>query len=481
MRNKIIAVNAVIVLIIGLLSFVILRAAVTAAASNTGQLTERAKHDAQGAAARFQLDGLRVERWLATKAAETATLDAIGKASPNARGEAATALCDQIGSAAKGSPSFEGIVPSLVVLVDDKGKIVGRNGSALARGDDLGALYPPLKEALAKNHTGSDVWVNRERNDQYLASFAPVVEGGVVKGAIVIGTTLNDELSRVSDATTGRPLFLFVPGAKEPSMAAHSTNAAESLSKTVEETAKGAITGAITTGHSVVVPAGEILVAAAPLEGFADGKRGAIVAAAPSSLIDDAASIPYPIIGVTGLGILLVVVGGWLLGNYISRPVNMLEEGLLAILNGQTDKRFELDHAELGGLAFRIDQLLNQLMGIEEDTTDDEGRVSKAPTAANFTDAMAVDEKRAAGQPLDTVSVQVLAAEPSDAYYKRIYGEYIAAKRALGEGTDHITEQAFATRIQGMEAEATARHGKPVRYQVQASGREVVLLAIPLA
>ena len=38
----------------------------------------------------------------------------------------------------------------------------------------------------------------------------------------------------------------------------------------------------------------------------------------------------------------------------------MLEEGLLAILNGQSDKRFELDHAELGGLAFRIDQLLNQ-------------------------------------------------------------------------------------------------------------------------
>ena len=119
MRNKIIAVNAVIVLIVGLLSFVILRAAVTAAASNTGQLTERAKHDAQGAAARFQLDGLRVERWLATKAAEPATLDAIGKASPSARGEAATALCDSIASSAKGSPSFEGTVPSLVVLVDD--------------------------------------------------------------------------------------------------------------------------------------------------------------------------------------------------------------------------------------------------------------------------------------------------------------------------------------------------------------------------
>ena len=99
------------------------------------------------------------------------------------------------------------------------------------------------------------------------------------------------------------------------------------------------------------------------------------------------------------LGLILVVAGGWFLGNYISRPIAALEEGLLMILNGQTDKRFELDHAELGGLAFRIDQLLNQLMGVEEDNTDDEGRVSKAPTAANFGDALSVDKSGGAAQP----------------------------------------------------------------------------------
>src|SRR5262249_23031426 len=146
-----------------------------------------------------------------------------------------------------------------------------------------------------------------------------------------------------------------------------------------------------------------------------------------TSLIPDAAAIPVPILGVTVLGLVLVIVGGWLLGNYISRPINMLEEGLLAILNGQTDKRFELDHAELGGLAFRIDQLLNQLMGIEEDTTDEEGRVSKAPTAQNFSDAMGVEAS--------DVSTQQLASEPASAYYARIYREYIAAKQANGEDT----------------------------------------------
>ena len=172
-----------------------------------------------------------------------------------------------------------------------------------------------------------------------------------------------------------------------------------------------------------------------------------------------------PIFGAMAVGIILVIVGGWLLGNYITRPINMLEEGLLAILNGQADKRFELDHAELGGLAFRIDQLLNQLMGVEEDTTDAEGRVSMAPNAANFNDALSVDDKRmtqAAGEmTMDPEAVRRLAAEPAPAqYYARIYREYIAAKRAIGEPTDHITEQAFAARIQGMEQEAAQKYGQ---------------------
>jgi hypothetical protein len=471
MRNKIVVVNAVIVLIVGLLSYVIVNAALTSTAGNHAQLTERAKHDAQGAAARLQLDGLRAERWLSQKTSET--LEALYKASPNARGEAATKLADDVLNAAKSAPAFEGAVPSLVVLVDWGGRVIGRNGSSMSRGDDLGALYPGLKDAIAKVHTGSDIWLNQARNDQYLASYAPVVDGGVVKGAIVIGITLNDELSRVSDATTGRGLLLAVPAAGDVSIAAKSSKGTEQLGEQALKDAKDQIKGAIASGHSASVSAGNIFIASAPLENLGDGKRGAIVAAAPTSLVENAGSIPLGIFLAMALGIALVIVGGVLLGNYISRPINTLEEGLLAILNGQHDKRFELDHAELGGLAFRIDQLLNQLMGVEEDTTDEEGRISRAPDPRAVADAMNVG----GGGGEDAAQ---LAAEPAAQYYARLFQEYIAAKRALGEETSHITQDQFVGRIQGMEREASAKHGKPVRYRVQSQNREVQLLAIPL-
>ena len=121
-------------------------------------------------------------------------------------------------------------------------------------------------------------------------------------------------------------------------------------------------------------------------------------------------------------------------------------------------------------------------MGIEEDTTDDQGRVSKAPTAADFTDAMAVDRSGGGGgEPqLSPAQIQALAAEPAAQYYGRLYREYIAAKRALGEEVSHITEATFNQRIQGMEQDAATKHGRPVRYQVHSNGREVVLLAVPL-
>ena len=119
-------------------------------------------------------------------------------------------------------------------------------------------------------------------------------------------------------------------------------------------------------------------------------------------------------------------------------------------------------------------------MGVEEDNTDEEGRVSKAPTAANFGDALSVERSQGGAGAAAAVGVDAgrLAAEPADAYYARLYGEYIAAKKALGEQVDHITDAAFKTRIQGMEQDASTKQGRPVRYHVQTNGREVVLVAV---
>ena len=485
MRNKIIAVNAIIVLIVGLLSYVLMHQAISTAATNPTVLLGDAKHSVQGAAARLQLDALRAERWLSQKSNDPAALDAFQKSSDNARKEAATSFCDHVLTDARASSAFEGIAPAMAMLIDESGKMVGRNGSSLNAGRDLSADYPAFKDALTKGRAGSDLWANKDRQDSFLASYVPVrTADGKIAGMIAIGVTMADELLRVSEQTTGGGLALVVPDKNDISIVAKSTNATASLPDAVSGPAKDLVSRVLAGGKADAAPAADMYVGAAILDGLGDGKHAALAAAAPLAVIDNAGAMAQPLFYVAILGVILVIVGGWMLGNYITRPINMLEEGLLAILNGQQEKRFELDHPELGGLAFRIDQLLNQLMGIEEDTTDEQGRPSKAPTAADFRDAMSVDRSTQGaigeGQQVDPAAAQALATEPAPGYYARIFREYISAKKALGEQTDHITEQAFATRIQGMERDAAQKYGRPVRYQVHARNKEVVLLAVPL-
>jgi hypothetical protein len=173
-----------------------------------------------------------------------------------------------------------------------------------------------------------------------------------------------------------------------------------------------------------------------------------------------------------------VVAGAWLLDAYISRPISEIEDGLLAIMNGRTDRRFEIEHAELGGLVFRLNSLLNQLFGVQEDETDDQGRPSRAPAASSFEDALSVDETTMSG---DVVADAALRDEPAESYYRRIFDEYVTAKRSLGDPTEGITLPAFVERIKASEAEMQEKHGKPVRYHIEVRGREVVLLAMPLS
>jgi len=468
MRNKIIAVNAVIVLIVGILAFAVVKWQLDIATSSPEQLKRSAQRDSMSAASKLQLDALRAERWLATRAADKSTQQLLAKATHDARAAAARQLADQLASDAA---TALGTKPSIVAVVDSTGKMIARDHTDSPQVD---VPYPAFKEALAKSSPGSDVWTDKSRSDQYITSYVPIRDADGRVSMLVLGTSLNDALGRVADSASGRGLFLVSANGE---LVANTQTASDDAKEAVKS-AGAEVKNALGTGTVVSGVSKNIAIATAPLEGFGDGKRTAVVAAAPPALLEGTNNIAFSILLAMGLGVVLVIIGGWMLGNYISRPIAALEEGLLMILNGQTDKRFELDHAELGGLAFRIDQLLNQLMGVEEDNTDDEGRVSKAPTAANFGEALAVDRSQGGGA--GDVDAGRLATEPAEQYYARLYREYISAKRALGEDVDHITDAAFKSRIQGMEQDATAKHGRPVRYHVLSNGKEVVLLAVPL-
>jgi hypothetical protein len=476
MRGKIIAVFSVVVLVVGGLTYALIRASL-------GDLSApgEAPRALAAAGAQLHLEGLLLERWVAAQVADPKLRDPFNAGTPAARAEAATEVCNKLREAGAAAPELAGTPPALVALVDKQGVVLGRNGSALMRGDNLGSIYPLLRAALDKGATGSDAWINRQRNEQLFASYAPIrgADGAIV-GGLVAGTAINNErLTRASERTSGRMLVMAAKGANGLDVVASSSGATEILPAIV---ASPQPLQALTSGQSVELaglPA-DLTGSSHPLDGYGDGRRAVLIAVSRLQTPALLAGLIWPALGATVLGLVLVAIGGFLLDAYISRPVSELEEGLLAIMNGRTDLRFEIEHAELGGLVFRINSLLNQLLGVQEDDSDEQGRPSHAPRAGDFQDALEVDETMAASAAADVAEARALREEGDNDYYTRIFREYVEAKRSLGDPVDHITKEAFTARIMASERDTAQKHGKPVRYKVEVRGREVVLLAVPL-
>jgi hypothetical protein len=145
--------------------------------------------------------------------------------------------------------------------------------------------------------------------------------------------------------------------------------------------------------------------------------------------------------------------------------------------------------SELGGLAFRINQLLNVLTGTEEATDDAQGRVSfpPSPTAwkdAAFAEPAATGAVQAAGasapnpdEPIEDEALSArLGAEDASAYESRLYAEYVAAKEAAGENVGGIPQDRFHQRLAGRASALASKHGcRLVRFQVETVGNQVTL------
>jgi nitrate/nitrite-specific signal transduction histidine kinase len=60
---------------------------------------------------------------------------------------------------------------------------------------------------------------------------------------------------------------------------------------------------------------------------------------------------------------------GIVLSSHFLKPVMEMEEGILKIINGDTVVRFDIRSSELGGLGYRINQMIDVLTQENDDST----------------------------------------------------------------------------------------------------------------
>lgn len=382
MRWKIISVNSAILSVVALLAFVLLKVSLDGVLADRAARRSDAERALRSANIQLELEGLRLQRWLAARTTEEAVLRVFAGGTSQARSETASLQAKRLRDAAVKHPELSAMSIPLVLFVDARGVVIGRNDSSQMRGEDLSRAYPSIRDALATGETSSQVWVNRQRSEQLLVSYAPVRgEGGAVLGSLVAGAPLTDErLTRISAATSGAALTVGVvsDAARVEVIAEGSPSAPRGDVDALRD--PGAIQRAAASLQAgrALFEADDAVYAAEPLQGYA-AQNVLLVVALPASLVPSVAGLLWPLVGAALLGLLLVVAGGVLLGNYISEPIAQLEEGLLSVINGRTNHRFDIEHPDLGGLVFRINSLLNTLMGVPD--LDADGRTSQPPGA----------------------------------------------------------------------------------------------------
>jgi hypothetical protein len=494
MRLKIVAGNLAVVVLLGLVAYF------TITNQLRNQLSESLESELDNNRLlfdrSFRLSSLEFENRVSERAGTRQMRDIFGGLDLDSRRtrayEAAEATHAWFGDPARGGRG----APEIVVVVDETGRAVARNGARnVMFGSPLAASIPALAHTFKTGMPQHDVWLESDQNKVLQTAVAPIrTDSGSLLGALVVAYDLSNGLANNEARLLGRDVAFLVDGkvysssldgAAARDLKAFLFGQASATTKLVLASPSGttqpwraALGGEDYTGITARLP----MATSVPVAFAVLGNR---------TEVTKIAAIANVILIMLVIGGLLVVGYGVAIATSIMRPIEEIEEGVLAVINGKTDLRLQTDSPELGGLAFRINQLLNVLTGTEEGTEDEDGKVSMPPSEGHWKDAAFSDAAKAkdaapapgaaaaagADDVVDDAAVAgELAQEAEESYQDRIYREYVQAKEALGENVGSIPKDRFWQRLSGRGEALVQKHGcRMVRFQVHTLDNQVVL------
>ena len=478
MRLKLIAGNLVIVLLVGVGSYLVVRTQLRAELSN--QLEEGIGDDSELFARSWRANGARLAEGVSNRVASNSVRNvftASGEAKRRGRAfEAAQDVSKWFQNPARGRRER----PHIVAVIDETGRVIARDTDRNRMfGEPLLNQVPVLRAVLKRGASRSGVWQHEDKLLQVGVAAVRNDQGGVV-GALLVGYDLSNGFAKQEAALIGHDLLFIMPeriyststpvdvrdalqGALYSSPLDSGTNAALQGKPTLPWTATLAgdeyvgVTAALPMARGV--DAGYVVLAH-------HGKHTALAGVATMSL------------WLTLLGLLGIAIYGFIIANNIMEPIEQMEDDILAVINGRGDVRLEVETAELGGLSYRVNQLINLFTGVAEE--DDEGR---AVTSSGGWEAVSASGQEPGARPSSGGPIQsddpgaaALVALPEGQYYARLYQDYVAAKQSVGEDVSDIPQERFVERIKGNAAHLVKKHGaQMVRFEVETIGGQVNL------
>jgi hypothetical protein len=399
--------------------------------------------------------------------------------------------------------------PDVLALVDAKGQIVikdgvnnpvasellDQSGKPIWRGLDLVVHGDPGRPAIA------EIW-NYPGRGLTRMGIAPVIDretaDGTPKviGAAMIGYAQSSKLAREEQGLLGVEIAYFEgekvfassfrkgDGTEDASMQqliapllkrseVKAALASKSGIVAPVEASVGGKTYLISAVRMPRYPVGKVLP-----EDYPPVKAGALLLAPAARNVPENATAGRMILVLGAIALVLALGAMWLSSRRILDQVDELEVGVAEIINGNLERTFRPVGADLDGLANGLNVMLARLLGRPEpgeEEMDDDGNPI-VPGRVEF------EEEDGAAPPVDSSSAELaaLAREPEPDYYKRVYTEYVDARRATGS-PDEVSFEGFIAKLRVTEGKLKATHQcKAVRFRVVTKDGKVTLKPVPI-
>ena len=478
MRLKLISGNLVILLLVGLGAYLVVRTQLHRELSR--QLENRIGDDSELFGRSWRAEGARLAEGASNRASsqEVQTVfTASGEANRRRRAfEAAQDVSKWFQNPVRGRSER----PHIVAVIDETGRVIARDTDPNRMfGEPLLGQLPLLRQVLKRGSARFGVWRHEDKLLQVGIAAARNEQGGVV-GALLVAYDLSNGFAQREAALIGHELlFITQDGVYSTSTAVDVRDRVESalFEAPLDSGTFAALDGKPTLPWTARLGRRDYTGATAALP-MSRGAQAAYVLLASNDKHTALASIANVILWLTLLGALVVAIYGYIIANNIMEPIEQMEDDLLAVINGRGDVRLEVETAELGGLSYRVNQLINLLTGVAEE--DDEGR---AVTSSGGWEAVSNSDlesstRASAPGPLQTEDPELvaLAAIPESQYYAQLFADYVAAKQSVGEDVSNVPEQRFIERIKGNADHLRKKHGaQMVRFKVETIGGQVNL------
>jgi hypothetical protein len=395
--------------------------------------------------------------------------------------------------------------PDLIALVDANGNIVAENDVPTVypkewkkegdKGTDT--IIPSLNVVLGNNKVIiSDLW--SYKGQLMKIGVAPVIDpdapvppndpdGVVIIGSVVVAYSQTAQAAQRDKRLLGTEIAYFDG----------SLVAATSFTKGAsaeEDTSKGKQIGDLVKSGKVTFQSGKQKVNIDGIDYYAAAVVMPRSTTNPKKMPKDyppvtaGAMVLSPIMdtantsGTIKLFIILIGAGALaisMLGLYLAHrrlvtQVDAIELGVTDIINGNVDRTFRPVGPELDGLANGLNVMLARLLDRPEpgeEEFDEEGNPI-IPGRVEFEEG---EEKPHADPELAR-----LAQESEPDYYKRVFTEYVAARKAVGS-PDDVSFESFIAKLRVNEGKLKAQYQcRAVRFRVVTKDNKVTLKPVPI-